>query len=601
MQRPLRLESGTLGGFLRPAAMSSARQSRATLTRTAIFGALFVLGCLPQGNSGQPGTGGSGGATGSGAVTGSGGPSSGGAGTTGSAGTTGTAGITGAAGTTGSGASGGGVTGGAGTSGGGRGGGASGTTGSAGTTGGRGGTTGTAGSTGTGGAGPGDSFVSGVMITVHPQVATILNVAWMQTTAADQVWLEFTFTGGSVMASRAKPGTVGAKTDVVLGVPGATEVTVRIVSKVGATENKTRDYRQTTGAVPASMPKPMRLAYDPAAASPEKWIFGSVEDSRGGCNDRSCIFTGTFWTYIMDREARIVWYYADGTSRISTSYPRIARDGEYIVLDRGRTGGTLGVMKMTLDRKYMEMLSMQVSDAMDVTTSGSILYETSGVLKERARGATTDRTIWSCSASMYASRFRNNCYSNVVNWDPTTDTVFMSFPDPNTVLQINRKATSADGDAAVVAAFGDQGNYTFMPTSWSFEFQHFPNLSATGTLLVSSHLPMFPEGSAGGPMQHAFIEFQVDATNRRLTELWSYSAGTEWPISRGGVIKLANGNYLGQYGSGGAMREITPDKRTVFHVKFDAPNNPSDNTNKMLGHTMLVADLYALNGGGPTP
>jgi hypothetical protein len=144
---------------------------------------------------------------------------------------------------------------------------------------------------------------------------------------------------------------------------------------------------------------------------------------------------------------------------------------------------------------------------------------------------------------------------------------------------------------------GDQGNYTFMPTSWSFEFQHFPNLSPQGTLLVSSHLPMFPEGSAGGPMQHAFIEFEIDSTNRRLIERWSYSAGTEWPISRGGVIKVSNGNYLGNYGSGGAIREITPDKRTVFHVKFDTANNPSDFTNKMLGHTMLIADLYALNGG----
>ena len=35
------------------------------------------------------------------------------------------------------------------------------------------------------------------------------------------------------------------------------------------------------------------------------------------------------------------------------------------------------------------------------------------------------------------------------------------------------------------------------------------------------------------------------------------------------AIRLPNGNTLGNYGTGGAIREITPDKQTVFHVKFD--------------------------------
>ena len=118
--------------------------------------------------------------------------------------------------------------------------------------------------------------------------------------------------------------------------------------------------------------------------------------------------------------------------------------------------------------------------------------------------------------------------------------------------------------------------------------------------MVSSHLPMFPEGSAFGPMQHAFIEFEIDRTNKRLVEKWSYSAGTEWALSRGMAIKLANGNVLGNYGTGGAIREITPDKRTVFHVKFDVATG-NDYANKMVGHNVLIDDLYALNGGGPPP
>jgi hypothetical protein len=109
---------------------------------------------------------------------------------------------------------------------------------------------------------------------------------------------------------------------------------------------------------------------------------------------------------------------------------------------------------------------------------------------------------------------------------------------------------------------------------------------------------MFPEGSAAGPMQHAFIEFDIDRTGMRLVERWSYSLGTEWPLSRGMVIKLPNGNYLANYGTGGAIREITPDKQTVFHIKFDVATG-SDYANKMVGHNVLIDDLYALNGGGP--
>jgi hypothetical protein len=52
------------------------------------------------------------------------------------------------------------------------------------------------------------------------------------------------------------------------------------------------------------------------------------------------------------------------------------------------------------------------------------------------------------------------------------------------------------------------------------------------------------------------------------------------------------------YGSGGVIREITPDRKAVFEVKFDVATG-DDYYNKMVGDTLLVDDLYALNGGGP--
>ena len=60
----------------------------------------------------------------------------------------------------------------------------------------------------------------------------------------------------------------------------------------------------------------------------------------------------------------------------------------------------------------------------------------------------------------------------------------LSFPDPNTVVQIDRKT------GTVVGQYGERtGSYAFSPSTWAFGYQHFPNITAAGTLIVSSHMP----------------------------------------------------------------------------------------------------------------
>jgi hypothetical protein len=467
----------------------------------------------------------------------------------------------------------------------------------AGTAGGGGSSGGTTGG-GAAGAGSGDDYVSGVTITVHPKTATILNVTWTQIKAADQVLLEFTFTGGSVMTSRAAAGATGAHKDVVLGVPGSTAVTVRVVSRVGGVDYKTRDYTGMTGAIPTAMPKPTVSMYDPTRATSDRWLFGSVENSTGGCNNDSCYYNQLFWLYIMDRQGRIVWYYADPVSNGTSSFQRIARDGEYIWIEKRpwSGGATPTVMKTTLDQSYSETLTVpNLSDCIDVTSDGSLLYDTDPQweLRELTKAGTT-RTIWSCPKSMPTGFM---CYSNTINWDPASDSVLLSFPDENTVVQIDRKTGS------IVAKYGAaSGSYAFDQPNWTFEFQHFANISSRGTLMVSSHLPGYGDGDSGTMMpvanKHSFQEWTIDRTNKKLLQKWIYSDGPEWAMYKGMVILLPNGNYLANYGTGGVIREITPDKQTVFYVKFDVSTG-NDFFNKMVGNNVLIDDLYALNGGGP--
>jgi hypothetical protein len=461
-------------------------------------------------------------------------------------------------------------------------------------TGGMGGTAGTA----SGAAGSGDDFVSNVSVTVHPQTTTILVVTWTQTRAADQTWLEFTFTGGSLMTSRAAVGAPGAHRDVVLGVPGATAITVRIVNQLGGVSYKTKDYQGMTGAIPTGMPKPTVSMYDATLASPDRWLFGAVENSTGGCNNSSCYYTQVFWLYIIDRQGRVVWYYADAASNATSSFQRIARDGEYIWIEKRpfSGSGTHSVLKMTLDRQYSQTVQVpNLSDCIDVTTDGSLLYDTDPQweLHELTK-AGANRTIWSCPTAMGATF---ECYSNTVNWDTASNSIVMSFPTENTVVQIDRQT------GTVIGKYGKaSGSYTFDQPNWTFEFQHFANISSRGTLMVSSHLPGYGDGDSGTMMpvagKHSFQEWTIDRTNKKLIQKWIYSDGPEWAMYKGMVILLPNGNYLANYGTGGVIREITPDKKTVFYVKFDVPTG-DDFFNKMVGNNVLIDDLYALNGGGP--
>jgi hypothetical protein len=440
----------------------------------------------------------------------------------------------------------------------------------------------------------GDDFVGDVSIAVHPDVSTILIVTWTQRQLADEVWLEFGFETDSVMTSRAQSGAIGAHRDVVLGVPGETMVSVRIVSKLGGVEHESSDHRAMTEAIPTRMPVPEVLAYDPAIASPDRFMFGSVEDSDGGCNNQSCYYHTTFWLYIMDRKGRIVWYYADPASNATSSFQRIARDGEYIWIEKRAFGGRgqQSVMKMTLDHEYSEEIEVDgLSDCIDVTDDGSLLYDTNSSfeLREMTRDGEV-RTIWSCR-DHFGSSFE--CYSNTINWNPIDDTILLSFPYPATVIEIDRQT----GD--VVGQYGEaQGSYGFSPSSWRFGFQHFPNITPQGTLLVSSHMPGYEDTNDPVAGQHAFLELEIDRQNRVLVEKWFYNEGDEWPMYKGMAIRLPNGNTLANYGTGGAIREITPDKQTAFHVRFDAEGG-NDFFNKMVGHNVLIDDLYALNGGGP--
>ncbi len=451
--------------------------------------------------------------------------------------------------------------------------------------------------------------VTEVSAVVHPDVKTILIIRWTQATDTLSTYITYSFENDEWWDTPAAPRAAGEHEAVLLGVPEKTAVrfSVVTVSEAEAADAggpadggvaESEVFHATTGELPARMPRPTLLRYLPDRTSKARWILGSVENTRS--EDR--YYMGPFWIYILDRQGRIVWYYADLMDNPCMTYPRLARDGSHLYIEKrmfyspGRYDPR--VVRMTLDYRRMEEIPVPgLDDCIDVTDDGGILYNewalgTVARLRERRPDGEV-RTIWDCNvwaANAGVLRGESYCYSNTVSWNPRDNTVLMSMPYLNTVVEIDR------GTGRLVGQYGDvPGSFDFDPPEWELEFNHFPNITKEDTLLVSSHAPGHEDKDEVG--EHRFIEFEIDRENRRLVERWVYGEGMdEWPKFKGEAQRLEGGNTLVNYGTGGVIREVTPDKETVWHIKWDA-DFKDDHFNKMVGHIIPLDDLYTLCRG----
>jgi hypothetical protein len=443
-----------------------------------------------------------------------------------------------------------------------------------------------------------DTDVSDVTVEVSPRVSTVLIVKWRQNAQTGSVRLKFTFENGEYLESPKKPGKIGEHREVVLGVPSETEVTFYVVNENGGEEVDSQAYTGTTGSLPGEMPRPTLLTYEPSLAGSDRWNLGSVENTKSA----SSYYSSAYWIYILDRQARIVWYFKDPfDSRIL--FPLVSPDGTHITYDTSDytgEGQVSSIHRATLDLEYEEEIEMDdMNWCYAETLDGKIIYNTVGnesrgwggwymplTLYERQPDGTV-RQIWESGTWADSLGISEECYSNTINWDPVRDTVLLSMPYLNTVLEIERDSgnlRSQWGDAP--------GSWDFDPIGAGLEFNHYPTITKDGTLLVSSHIP-------GGdqPGDHRIMEFEIDEENLVLRELWTYGEGIDdWPMYSGEASRMDNGNTLINYGTGGSIREVTPGKETAWHVLWDA-DFPDEEDNFLCGHNIFVNDLYALNRG----
>lgn len=408
---------------------------------------------------------------------------------------------------------------------------------------------------------------SEISASIHSKVKTLIVVEWTQDAATDSVFVEYTFEDDVWLESPGKPGTQGAHSEVLLGIPEGSDVQFRLVANDDG-KKVVSEYQDTAnGTVPSAMPSPRVEFYDEDLASDHRYMLGAVsEKGEHG-------YGGPHWIYILDREGRVNWYYrpAGGSSgQLNQSFwPRLSRDGTHITIDRQIRNEYGSLLFTTLDFEYEAEIDLPAhQDCYDVTTDGKVLYNRADdeTLYEVSPNGNA-RALWRCTLPY--------CYANAVNYDPASDTVLMSFPYPNTVARIDRSS----GD--LLALWGDHGDWDFEPSNYGLDFNHWSNISPEGTFMVSSHLP-----NTG---THLFMEYEIDEATKTLRRVWSYGHNTDdWADERGMVARVPGGNAIGNYGPTGVIVEITPDEELAWRIEFPG---------RLLGNNILIDDLYALNRG----
>lgn len=435
------------------------------------------------------------------------------------------------------------------------------------------------------------------------RVRTIPEVTWSQRVASQTTHLAFSFENDEWHTSPPREGAVGMHREVVLGAPEGATVFIKLVATFADDVLETPAFEVTNGTAPARMPRAAVEAFDADLAGSQGWMLGSVSEGGYGA------YAATHWMYIMDRQARVVWYQAaaGGNGSLDSGYaPRVAPGGTHISYDE-LTRFDDGYVKLaTLDFRYEHDIHMpDIGDGHAIASDGTVFYEDGArvwAIAPDDPGAKNRREIFRCESrrlpqdqgALTELEPRDACYANALTYDPASDTIMLSYPYQDSALQLSRSGE-------VLRTFGEHGDYAIEP-GYEFDFNHWAHITRKGTLLVSSHRV--------GTQTHLFNEFEIDDATKSLRLVWSYGDGvtTDYAIERGMVERVEGStNRIANYGPTGVIVELTEAGEVAWRVKFSdnvLPSRslvgtplPAMTRGNLVHHNVLIDDLYALNRG----
>ncbi len=408
---------------------------------------------------------------------------------------------------------------------------------------------------------------------LHPEMESLVYASWTQDGDAP-VHVEVSVDEGVWIPSPSFDGVAGPNQQLLAGIPFASEASWRVVIEG---QESYDGPTITTGELPSGLPTPTVTVSDPTRwLSEGNYLLSSINEKRGGWT------TGTYWTFILDRQGRVVWArYAP--ERNWTLFAQVALSGDAILWDDATywsdydDGAGSSVHRTWLDEEIEEIPTPGLHHAFVQLPDGSLAWGSQDhgggeALVELAPGAKEPEVLWTCREDWEGS---GDCESNGLFYQPSTDSFLYSFYTNNSVVEVDR----ATGQSLWWAGDVD-GGFSFEPEDSQFSWQHGVSYTSSGTLLVSTAWPY-----EGRSQATDLAEYEVDREKGTLTWVWGSESGV-LANTNGDAWRLDNGNTLHVVGSASVIREVDPDGVDVWRVEFEG--------DRLLGRGEFIADLYDL-------
>ncbi len=404
---------------------------------------------------------------------------------------------------------------------------------------------------------------------VHGTVGSLIVVSWEQRAPAT-VRVDFRV-DTEWRSSPARDLESGTQQELLLGVPYDHDVTFRVLAEQDGEVWAGDEQTAHTDAAPDGVFASSLLTAEDTAWEPTlEYVIAAISWNRG-------------WTLVIDRQARLVWAHQTPQGRTSlysrpsydgadilvdhNSYWAIFDDGDASQIERLKIDGTVVA---THDTPGLHHPFVELDD-------GSLVWGAADGYTETVEKLTADgvqESLWSCEDFHDELGVTNYCQSNTLFWNEADDTFLFSLYSDETIVEFDH-ATGQN-----LRWFGHMpGAWTFDPPDSAFHWQHGGHLTDAGTLITSSH-------ASGDSTECVVREYELDEGDEVLHEVWNYGLGNDIdaPVM-GEVHRLPGGNTLHNYGSGGRLREVTPDGTLVWEVLWEGQLE--------LGRTTPLQDLYA--------
>jgi hypothetical protein len=420
-----------------------------------------------------------------------------------------------------------------------------------------------------------------------PQVNTVIEVDFTLSEPAT-VCVAYTLDGEELLTP-ARRLSLGRQRLRVLGVPSATEVEWQLVAETDDDVEESGWDAIRTGNLPSRVPSFDATILVPDAIE-DGWLLAAVLttdalDSR----------------VILDRQGRVVWYHL----------PEEGLSSPWVQAAPGE-----GVLANQFDANFCEDLGavqlLDMSGEVQTTTltedghhgfvqhdDGTLAWiavdrrEVPGFdmavcgdrILELAPGDTEPVEVYSTWDTMAPDKdivdnqpFYCDCidwtHANMLSWESGQDRYLLSLSSLDTILEVARTT------GEVTRSFGQlDDSYVFDDGTRPFNHQHGGHYTDDGNLLLTWTDEQRTVTQA--------TEYALDATRGTIEAVWSYVPDSSLrAMALGEPHRLENGNTLVNFGSSGALHEVSADGELLWEATTDV--------GEFLGRSVVLDDLYAL-------